>query len=165
MAVQETGWPMAFSRYNQYRIDDLPMFHPEERNTASTKALFSDERIIQLTEVGITPVVGSRNKNFVFIPKEASLTGDSIKFQMFFNRIIESLINSKDQKIPDLNPEQAIKKAINDIFIQTGHDRPDDISVIGGSNDLQDQAIFRISFIPPATVIAGSNMVEFSFAW
>ncbi|MCP3900825.1 MAG: hypothetical protein GY707_14050, partial [Desulfobacteraceae bacterium] len=164
-AVSETGWPMKFTRYTEYTVDDLPMFNLDEKNAASSQALFSDERIIQLAEAGITPVVGAKNKDFVFIPKETSLACESIKFQMFFNRILESIINMQAQKELSLPPQEAIKKAIADIFIQTGHDKPENISVVREASDSQDQEIFLISFIPPASVIAGSNIVEFTFVW
>jgi EvpB/VC_A0108, tail sheath N-terminal domain/Type VI secretion system, VipA, VC_A0107 or Hcp2 len=164
-AINEAGWPMKFTKYNTCTIDDLPMFNAGDRNTASTRALFSDERIIQLAEAGITPVVGARNKDFVFIPKESSLSGDSIKFQMFFNRIIESIMNLMEKSVPGLIPEDGIKQALNDIFIQTGHDKPVDLSIIKGAHDAQDQDVFKISFVPPPSVIANSNMIEFSFVW
>ena len=164
-AVNDTGWPMGFSRYTKYSIDNLPLFSIDERNTSSAEAIFSDERIIQLVEAGITPVIGVKNKDFVFIPKEAALSCDSIKFQMFFNRIIEALINIREQTSLNLTPQESIKKALTDIFIKTDHDKPEDISVKKENNELQDQDVFLISFSPPSSVIASSNMVEFSFVW
>lgn len=164
-SVNETGWPMGFSRYTAYTVDNLPMFRSNTKGMSSTQALFSDERIIQLNEAGITPVVGAKNKDFVFIPKETSLAGESIKFQMFFNRIVESIINIREQRKSGLTPIEGIKKAITDIFIQSEHDKPENISVIKENNDMQDQNVFLISFIPPASVIAGSKMVEFTFLW
>ena len=163
-AVNETGWPMGFTRYNTYTVDNLPMFRSDERNTASIQALLPDERIIQLVEIGITPAVGAKNKDFIFIPKETSFAGESIKFQMFFNRIIEAIINIKEQKESDLTPEQGIKTALIELFAKTGHDSPENISVIA-QDDSYDQKVFLISFLPPSSVIVSSDMIEFTFIW
>jgi hypothetical protein len=152
-------------RYNTYTVDNLPMFNPDERNSASIQTLFSDERIIQLVEAGITPGVGAKNKDFIFIPKMTFLAGESIKFQMFFNRVIESIINIREQKESDIAPEEKIKTALTEIFLQTGHRKPKNVSVIKKDDNLCDQEVFLISFIPPESVITGSNMIEFSFVW
>ncbi|MDA3786906.1 MAG: type VI secretion system contractile sheath large subunit [Desulfobacula sp.] len=165
MSVNNAGWPTGFTRYNTNRIEDLAMVDCDGKSTASTQALFSEDRIMQLVEAGITPVVGMRNKDVVFIPKESSLAGDSIKFQLFFNRIIESLIDIREKSISGNRPEDEIKTALTELFKQTGYTPPDDILVIDNSNALDDQKIFNISFIPPESLIAGPGKIEFSFAW
>jgi len=163
--VNDTGWPMGFTRYNRYFVEDLPMFNQNSIDTASSKALLSDERIIQLSEAGITPVAGFKGRDFVFIPKEAALSGEPIKFQMFFNRIIETIMAARNHKEADLAPEQAVKTALSRLFILTGHTCPDNISVKGKESNVPGQTVLLISFTPPETVFAGSNMVEFSFVW
>jgi len=164
-AVNDTGWPMKFTRYDKYYLENLPMFNQDQKDTSSAAALFSDERIIQLAETGITAVVGPRAKDFIIIPKESALSCDSIKFQMFFNRIIESIINIKEKKKNSgLSPEDCIKEALTDIFTKTGHDRPKNI-LIKKSDNFQEQNSFFISFVPPGSVFLGLNVIEFSFIW
>lgn len=163
-AVNHAGWPMGFTRYNTNRIEDLAMVNYNGKNTASTQALFSEDRIMQLVEAGITPVVGMKNKDFAFTPKEASLAGDSIKFQMFINRIIESLINIRKKRVSDNIPEDDIKTALVELFKQTGYNPPEDIVVIDGSNALDDQKVFNISFRPPESLISCSGKIKFTFA-
>ncbi|WP_299984009.1 type VI secretion system contractile sheath large subunit [Desulfobacula sp.] len=165
MSVNNSGWPTGFTRYNTNRIEDLAMVDCDGKNTASTQALFSEDRIMQLVEAGITPVVGMKNKDVVFIPKESSLAGDSIKFQLFINRVIEMLIHLKEDGISDNYVEEGISSAVKDIFIQTGHHSPDDVLVINDNNALDGQKVFHISFTPPESVIAGLGKIEFSFAW
>jgi len=163
-SVNETGWPMKFAGYNRYFVDNLPMFHPDEKNSASAQALFSDEKIIQMVEAGVTPVVGAKKKDFVFIPKETSLSGDSIKFQMFFNRILETLINiKKEPEDSDLTLGDSIKTNLTGLFVKTGHDKPEDISLIKQDTASQGQQVFLISFTPPASVLPGSKKVKFTF--
>jgi len=164
-AVNNEGWPMGFTRYNTNRLDDLAMISLDEKTTASTRALFSEDRIMQLVEAGITPLAGMKNKDIAFIPKESSLAGGSIKFQLFINRVIEMLIHLRAEETAGESIEDVISSALKNIFLQTGHSPPDDVSVIRGSNALDDQKVFNISFTPPEPVIAGHGKIEFSFAW
>ncbi len=165
-ALNQGGWPMGFTKYNTCIIDDLTMFSYDGKNMVSTEALFSEDRIMQLIEAGITPIVGAKNKDFSLIPKETSLSGDSIKFQMFINRIIESLIDIKEKNIAeDGYPENSIISALKNIFIQTGHNPPEDVSVIYNGNTPKGKKVFIVSFIPPESVITSSGKTEFSFIW
>ena len=165
LSVNNSGWPLGFTRYNTNRIENLAIVDEDGKNMNSTHALFSEDRIMQLVEAGITPLVGMKNKDFAFTPKEASLAGGSIKFQMFINRIIESLINIRGKNIPGNIPEDEIKTALTELFKQTGYNPPEDMEVIDGSNALGDQKVFNISFIPPESLISCSGKIKFAFAW
>ena len=165
-AVNQGGWPMGFTKYNTFIIDDLTMSRVDGKNMASTQTLFSEDRIMQLVEAGITPVVGVKNKDFALIPKESSLAGDSVKFQMFINRIIESLIDIKVQSIAeDEHPENSIISALRNIFIQTGHNPPKKVSVVYNGDTPEGKKVFIVSFIPPESVIVSPGKIEFSFIW
>ncbi len=165
MSINHSGWPMGFTRYNTNRIKDLAMVDEDEKTTSATEILLSEDRIMQLVEAGITPVAGMKNKDVAFIPREAALKGESIKFQLFINRIIEVLIHLKEGEISCDNVAEDIESAIVHVFMDIGHNSPDDIQVIKSNNALQDQTIFNISFSPPESVISGFGKVEFSFAW
>ena len=164
-AVNKEGWPMGFTKYNTYIINDLAMFSSDDKTTASTRALFSEDRIMQLVEAGITPVVGVKNKDFALIPKQTSLAGDSIKFQMFFNRVIESLIDVREKSISGNRPEDEISSGLSRMFIRTGALPPDDIIVKNDPAASNGTQVFAISFTPPESVIAGFDKIKFSFAW
>ncbi|MCP3941787.1 MAG: hypothetical protein GY710_09940 [Desulfobacteraceae bacterium] len=164
-AVQKTGWPGGFTQYMKYKIDDLPMYSNDQRRTSSTQVLLSEERIMQFIEVGITPVVGAIKKDFVFIPKQTSLACGSIKFQLFFNRIIESLIHAKEKSSSNSIPENEIKSVLMEVFTQTGHASPKAIDVIKEPSGGNGQQVFMISFIPPESVIVVTGKIEFSFVW
>jgi len=164
-AVNKEGWPMGFTRYNTNRLDDLAMISLEGKTTASTQALFSEDRIMQLVEAGITPFVGMRNKDIAFIPKESSLAGGSVKFHLFINRVIEMLIHLREEEAAGQRIEDVISSALKNIFLQTGHNPPDDVSVVCDGNALDGQKVFNISFTPPEPVIAGYGKIEFSFTW
>ncbi|MCF6246846.1 MAG: type VI secretion system contractile sheath large subunit [Desulfobacula sp.] len=165
MSVNHSGWPMGFTKYIENRIEDLALTNNGENGMASTQALLGEDRIMQLIEAGITPLVGHKNKDTAFIPREASLSGDSIKFQMFFNRVIETLIHAKEQALPDLEPEIQIATGLKQLFVKSGHEEPNELEIKKGDVPRQDQAVFHISFIPPKSVIAVTEKIEFSFAW
>lgn len=164
-AFQKTGWPMDFSKYTEYYLDDMAVAVNKKQKAAATQGLFPDDRILQLVEAGITPLAGTANKDTVFIPKEASLAGESIKFSMFFNRIIEALIHVKENASPETDPENLIKQGLNTIFIQTGYPAPQALSITEQSMDTKGRKVLKISFMPPVACISVSEKLEFSFMW
>ncbi|WP_321493570.1 type VI secretion system contractile sheath domain-containing protein [uncultured Desulfobacter sp.] len=159
-SVDACGWPTSFTRYNTFRLENLAMI-VDGNHAASTQALFSEDRIMQMVESGITPVVGMKNKDMAFIPKSASLNGESIRFTMFFNRIIDGLTHlGKDLGENNADNEAMIAKALERLFVETGHQCPDDISITQNQS-----GVYNISFTPPDTVISGTGRLEFSFAF
>lgn len=163
-AVSATGWPMEFTRYDTHKIDDLALSVCDGNNTAATQALFSEDRIMQLIESGITPLVGIKNQDMAIIPKEASLTGDSMKFQMLINRIVELMLHLK-QEIISHQPQDEIRSALIQIFTQTRHPAPSNLEITESGNASENGKIFHISFLLPKTMTVGSERIEYSFAW
>lgn len=165
LSVNQSGWPTAFSRYTDIYIEDLPMADAGGSGMASTQGLIGDEKIIQLVEAGFTPVIGIKNKDRVCIPKEGSLTGDSFKFQMFFNRVIETLIRIKEQSTANADPVDALRQGLKDLFAETCGQVPGDLSVNLPDDQPEGQTLLQISFTPPGAVLMVSNPIAFSFAW
>ncbi|MBF0232751.1 MAG: type VI secretion system contractile sheath large subunit [Desulfamplus sp.] len=132
-AVTATGWPMEFTRYNHFQIVDLATDLNNGKYAASTCTLISDDRLRQFNEIGITPVAGVKNRDVAFIPMESSLTGGTIKFQMFMNRIIECLVNARESAKNDAakpsDTAQIIDKALSDCFVNSGQQLPGNLRV------------------------------------
>lgn len=163
-SVSDSGWPMGFTNYNTYKIENLALSAGDGKDMAAIQTLFPEDRVKQLIETGITPLVGSKNKDIAFLPKEASLSGGSIKFQMAINRIIESLIHLREKTVSD-RPEDKIRSTLAQLFTQTGHDEPSKLEIFESGNTSDKGKIYHISFVLPKTVLAGSGKIEFSFAW
>ncbi|MDA8133428.1 MAG: type VI secretion system contractile sheath large subunit [Desulfobacteraceae bacterium] len=163
-SVAASGWPLEFTRYPGYQMENLAMAVYDEKNTASTQTLFSEDRILQLIEAGITPMAGAKHKDTAFIPKAASLAGDSIKFQLLMNRMVEALLHARRTKTLD-NPGDEIRLALTRIFTQTGHGLPQTIDVANTGKASHDGQVFHISVLPPESVFPGSGPIEFSFVW
>ncbi len=162
-SVKKIGWPTAFTQYTSINIGNLPIFSAKGRSPASVEVLFSEDRIMQFIESGISPLVGAKNKDFVFMPRQTALSGSSIKFQMFFNRIIEALINMRHKIAPSIPSCDAIESLISDMFMDTINNSVHDISVESGTDGSDN--IFIISFTPPAVLVPGAKKIEFSFSW
>lgn len=163
-SVAASGWPLEFTRYPGYQMENLAMAACDEKNTASTQTLFSEDRILQLIEAGITPMAGVKHKDTAFIPKAASLAGDSIKFQLLMNRLVEALLHARRTKTSG-HPEEEIRLALTRIFTQTGHGLPQTMDVTKTGKASHDGQAFHISFLPPESVFPGSGPIEFSFIW
>ncbi len=164
-SVQETGWPMGFTNYVDCFLENLPVFSNDNKSMAATQAIFSEDRIAQLLEAGITPVVGPKNKDTALIPEAVSLAGDPIRFQMFFNRIIGILMAIQERSAAIVDPEKEILSVINNLFTRTGHPEPENLSVIQAASESEGQRVFDISFVPPGSVPGFSGEIHFSFLW
>jgi len=164
-SIQESGWPMGFTNYVDCFLENLPVFSNDNKSMAATQAVFSEDRIAQLLEAGITPVVGPKNKDTALIPEAVSLAGDPIRFQMFFNRIIGILMAIQERSAAIVDPEKEILSVINNLFTRTGHPEPENLSVIQAASESDGQRIFEISFVPPGSVPGIPGKIHFSFRW
>lgn len=156
---------MGFTNHIDCFLENLPVFSNDNKSMAATQALFSEDRIAQLLEAGITPVVGPKNKDTAFIPEAVSLAGDPIRFQMFFNRIIGTLMAIQEDSAAIVDPEKEILSVIKNLFTRTGHPEPENLSVIQTLSESDGQGNFEISFVPPGSVPGVPNEMHFSFRW
>ena len=162
-AVVVEGWPTGFTKYTQVKLDNLPLIETGG-GVSATQTLLSEDRIMQLVEIGFTPVVGIRNKDTAIMPKAASLAGESPHFQMFFNRVIESIMAIREMADSNVDPSQEIQSVIEGLFTQIGHPTPIDVTV-AGETDANGDLVLAISFMPPDSVIAVADPIQFSFKW
>ncbi len=160
-SLAETGWPMGFTRC---RMEDLPMGTSSEQGASSVDGLFSEDRILQFIQVGITPLAGIKNRDSACMPRTACLNGDAPGFGMFFNRIIDALLTRKETLKEEHIPENEIADSIRELFIFSGHGGPEELTVMQ-KDAMDSQGIYDISFIPPATVMPGREKIQFSFMW
>jgi len=164
-AIIDQGWPNGFTQYTRYQLADLALYTCDDSGTAAVEALFSEDRIMQFVEAGITPLAGSKNKDIAFIPKAACLNGDHPGFSLFFNRVIEAIILKKEQAKAPSSIKAQITRAIRDLFTLSGHEPPQDICVSKNKDSLDNQGVYDIGFTPADTVISGTGKIEFSFVW
>lgn len=164
-SVTATGWPMHFTRYTELRLEDLPVGQTGHSQVCSVQALFSEDRVLQFIESGITPLVGAKNRDTAFMPRQTFLSGESIRFGMFFNLVITTLIRAKEEGTFGDNPDEAIEPALAALFTGTGQEPPGDISVTLKGNLADGTPVYLISFIPPENLFSKTEKIEFSFSW
>ena len=167
-SVVKYGWPTRFTDYRNIALSDLAVGPFGGKESASTETVFSEERIMQFVESDITALAGALRKDSAFIPKEATLSGASLKFQLFFNRIISYLFKLKDEigkSTGDADLGARLEAALAEFFRHTGHEPPADISVHAEQAEPGEQIPLRIAFTPPGSILPTSERLEFSLAW
>lgn len=167
-SVGACGWPSRFADAGDIRLQDLAIHGLADAETAATEALISDERIRQLIEIGITSLAGTAGKDIAFMPQETTVAGESLRFQLFFSRMIGFLIYCRET-FPagpeDLNPEKQVYEALITLFRDTGHDPPFDLSVKAGAAEAGEPVPLAIAFSPPRQILPDSRQIAFTFSW
>lgn len=167
-SVVKYGWPTRFTDYRNIALSNLAVGPFGGKESASTETVFSEERIMQFVESNITVLAGALRKDSAFIPKEATLSGASLKFQLFFNRIIGYLFSLKDEmgkSAGDADLGARLEAALAELFRHTGHEPPADISVHAEQAEPGERIPLRIAFTPPGSILPTSERLEFSLAW
>lgn len=123
---------------------------------------------MQFMEAGITPLTGSLRKDNAFVPKEATLSGGPLKFQLFFNQIIGFLFRLKDEigdAVAQEDLEAYLTSALTELFRGTGHEPPVDLSIHFDQAEEGKPISLRIGLTPPDSILPSSQKLEFSMAW
>ncbi len=159
------GWPTRFTDYPKIAIEDLEVAEVHEGGITCTEAVFNEDRIMQLVEVGIIPITGVMMKDMAIAPKEGTFSGGSLRFQLFFNRIIGFIFRLKQEignNAKDSNLPQMVKSALIGLFKDTGHSPPQDLSVqIATPQKESNELPLVIEFTPPASIIPISERLKF----
>jgi hypothetical protein len=167
-SVMIHGWPARFTDYRTISLGDLAVVAFGDEGPAATEAFFSEDRISQFIEAGITPLAGAIRKDTAFMPRETTLSGNSLKFQLFFNRIVGFLFGLKEEMgdaayQSDLGTQ--LSSALSELFRGTGHEPPADLSIHAEAAEPGKPIPLRIAFTPPGSILPTSERLEFSLAW
>jgi len=163
-SVNFTGWPMAFTRYTDIRLENLPVETVDDTISCSVEALFSEDRILQFIETGITPLVGAKNRDTAFMPRQTALSGEPVLFGMFFNRVLGTLIREEGGGSKAEKAAEKIASALAGLFVHTGHPVPLDMSVTFHGESEDKMPVYLVSFTPPDSLLKNSDKIEFSFS-
>jgi hypothetical protein len=85
---------------------------------------------------------------------------------MLFSRVIGFLIRLREEhggSIAADNAASCLKEALDMFFRMSGGNIPPDMSVTETGQG--ERLSFGIEFTPPASIIAGSRRIAFSFSW
>lgn len=162
-SVAGHGWPTRFTDYMDIRLEGLAVADGGD-GFAATQGLFDENRIAELLEAGMTPVVGGRGKDIAMLPRQTSLDGGSFVFQLFFGRVVSHLLEWREQAGDgESDPASSVRKALVDLFNQTDQVPPVDLTV-DAAEKTEGRVPLTISFTPPRQVMGGQRLT-FEFGW
>jgi type VI secretion system protein ImpC len=164
----KTGWPTRFTEWHRLRVEDLALHATEPDRLLPTETYISEERMHQLIQVGIIPLVASYNKDIAFVPAETTVAGSSLSYQLLITRTIQFLFWCKDNFGQDLEPadiEKGLKEAFSLCWERTGQPGPENVEVSVTKPDPEKPAEVNIVIEPPRQVLPSGEKVELVFNW
>lgn len=167
-SISRYGWPSRLTDYKTVFIENLSVHYISDESGCASEALISEDRADQLIEMGIMPIMGSKGSDRIFLFREGTLSGQSLKFQFFFNRIVACLLDLKQRSAESLDDGTVcdiVKEALMKLFQQTGQAVPEDLDVSIGACHEGGMRPVHISFTPPARVVTTKHLFEFSLGW
>lgn len=167
-SLHETGWPTRFTEWQNMKLGDLALHRVDANRSFPTETNFSDERIGQFIRGGITPVVSPLNKDFAFIPKETTLGGSSLAYQLFLSRISHFLFCCKDHFEKDLEAgllEQNLKKAFSSFWEKSGALFPNSFEISAKRQKGGQPFGVRIIIEPSRQMLPSGEKVELELNW
>lgn len=166
-SLGQTGWSTLFTDYNRFVLQDLAAGTEGAGNMACEVSM-GEDRMAQLLECGLTPLVGPLGKDTAFLPKETALDGGSLRHCLLFSRIIGVLLRVQEETA-DLastvgsDPAELVRQVLAALFSETGHNVPEDLRVTAGSPG-ESGLPLDVVFTPPMSVLASEQM-GFQFLW
>lgn len=110
----KTGWPTRFTEWLNIKLEDLALNPSEDDKLLSTEAFFDQNRLDQFIRGGIIPLISPYNKDTAFVPAETTISGGSLRYQLFLSMITRFIFWCKDNFGKDIEPidiENGIKQA------------------------------------------------------
>ncbi|HQI35758.1 MAG TPA: type VI secretion system contractile sheath large subunit [Syntrophales bacterium] len=171
-SVNHFGWPTRLTDYMQIRLTDLALAGPQQESSLSdravTETIFSEERLRQFGEIGMTTLTGAADRDAACLPRAAVASGASLPARMFFSRIIGFLIrmrNVYDREGGGEDPAAYVSAALTAFFAATGKEPPGDLRVETVAAAEEDRQDLSITFTPPASVSPDTRCLAFTFTW
>jgi hypothetical protein len=159
----EHGWPTRFTDYMKHQVKNLACGNFNGLGDIATETPLDEGRIGEFTDIGITPLVGALKKDIAIIPKETVLDGSSLKFQLFFSRLISFLLWLKDNLPGDVEPASGVQGALSLFFQQTTGEAPQDLEVTAEPEE-NGLVPLQIALTPPRSILH-TQRLQFGFAW
>jgi type VI secretion system protein ImpC len=167
-SVSHFGWPCRFTDYMNIDLADLALTDSESGTPTSTEMILSEDRLAEFVEVGITPLQSGKGKDNAFIPKEVTLAGGSLKYQLFIAKILGFLWwcrNNLDRDIRTGDIGTNLTIAFDLFWQNTGQPTPEDLEITAGASEGDEAIPLTIRMTPPSSVLTGGHMLEMTFLW
>jgi hypothetical protein len=172
LAAQSTaqwGWPTRLTDTRRCALRDLAVDPNGKDGPRSTEVLLSEDRTAELAESGLMPLTGQRGKDTAFMPRETTLSGASLAFAFFMNRLLLGhlfrLRSDGIEKRGKAPSADEVSGSLAALFRETGHEPPEDLSVRMEKGSSEGTARVHVTLTPPASLLKGGRPVAFDLAW
>ena len=171
LAAQSTiafGWPSRFTDYANVALRDLPLAREAGDGPSAAEMLVSEDRLVEFLDAGMTPLLGPLRKDTAFMPKETTVAGSSLKYQLFVSAVLGFLFWCKDHMNEALGQGDLaanVKAAFVLHWEKTGRAAPEDLEVAAGTPGPDGAVPLSISLTPPGSILPGAQKLDFSFNW
>jgi type VI secretion system protein ImpC len=165
-SLLKTGWPTRFTDWQNIRLGDLALHQLDAHHFIPTETSFSDERIDQFIRGGITPLISPLNKDFAFLPKETTLGGSSLGYQLFLSRMIHFLLWCKDHFEGDIEPsllEEKLRRAFSLFWERSGKILPKGFEVSATKSKPENPIKVRIMIEPSYQMLPSGQKLELNW--
>jgi hypothetical protein len=143
--------------------------HPVEGNRSlPTEAYLAEERIDQFVRGGIIPLVSSYNQDIAFMPLEANVAGNSLRYQLFLSRLTRFLFWCKDHFPSELDPagvEKNLRAAFSLLWERSGHPAPQKLELSVRQTKPDQPFSVKIALETPRQVLSSGERVELELQW
>ena len=166
-SCQIFGWPSRFTDYKNCLLRDLPVFDQAVGGPSTTEMTLSDDRLSEFLEAGFTPLMGPLRRDMAFVPKEITLSGGSLKYQLFVSRLLGILFWCREQlgRGERDDPAGALQQALIKQWEKTGRAVPSDLAITSGATGQDGSLGLNISLSVPSDILPGGQALEFTFNW
>ena len=109
------GWPTHISQWKQIHLQGMPVMDAG-RHQMPTETIFSDERLEQMSRIGVCPLMGQLDRDILFSPVDSTWGGEPLSRQLFLAAISQELIQCKDDFGPDVPTQEVVRSHLRTCF-------------------------------------------------
>ena len=166
-SCQAFGWPSRFTDYQNCLLTGLPVFDQAVGGPSTTEMTLAEDRLAEFLEAGFTPLMGPLRRDTAFLPKETTLAGGSLKYQLFVSRLLGMLFWCREQLSREEpgDPAMALSQAMIKEWEKTGQPAPPDLEIAPDAPGPEGRLSLKISLSVPREILPGGQALEFSFNW
>lgn len=167
-SISHFGWPCRFTDYMNINLADLALSDSENDIPTATEMILSEDRLAEFIEIGITPLQSGKGKDSAFIPKQSTLAGGSLRYQLFVSKVLGFLWwcrNNLDRDIRSGDIGTNLTTAFDLFWQNTGQPTPDDLEITAGTTGGLQSIPLTIRMTPPRSVLKDGHTLEMTFLW
>lgn len=166
MSVSKTGWPTRLCDKQSYAVEDLAF--ASETSADCTETFFSRERMDQLLQAGLTPLISEKKRDRAFFHQAKTLAGGSLAYQLLLSQVTRFVLWCKDHLPDERDPamlETQLKLAFQVFSEQSSPSGFESVALSTGKPDGEGRIPLHIKIVPAASVLSTRQAVEMTLNW